>query len=352
MFRQNRPQHGGFTLVELLVVIAIIGVLVGLLLPAVQAAREAARRMSCSNNLKQIGLASHNYHDVHNTLPWNSDSGDQAAHPNNIPMRHPQNRWMQFSWLTMVLPFIEQQPLYDQINWNTAESMKHPDNNPLARTVISSYLCPSNSQDAMRISPAQRAGYRHSGGTDAAGTDYVGNMGHIWGGWKDCGAVPEFPGPPDRPNIFVRGPNPGTPWVNGEMFNEQQKINGLFKYFGSVKMAQATDGLSNTVLAFEEMHWQGGNDPNQQHNKNYSDTSAWMSPLAAVNSVRNPINNKNKAWLQGTNDRRCAGWSSEHPGGAQAVFGDGSVRFVTENIDHVVRYSIGVRNDGLTYQLE
>lgn len=350
MFRQRARQRRGFTLVELLVVIAIIGVLVGLLLPAVQAAREAARRMSCSNNLKQLGLAAHNYHDTHNTLPWNSDSGDQAAHGNNVPMRHPQNRWMQFSWLTMVLPFIEQQPLYDQISWNTAESMKHPANEPLARTVVSSFICPSNSQETLR--DGQRTGYRHGGGITAAGTDYVGNMGHVWSGWKDCGAVPDFPGPPERPNIFVKGSNPGTPWVNGEMYNEQKNINGVFKYFGSVEMSQVRDGLSNTLLAFEEMHWRGGNDPNQQHDKRPNDVAAWMSPLAAINSVRNPINNTNPAWLQGAGDRRCAGWSSEHPGGAQAVLCDGSVRFVPETIDHVVRYSIGVRDDGLTYPLE
>src|SRR5262245_13487842 len=98
----------GFTLVELLVVIAIIGILVSLLLPAVQAAREAARRIKCANNLKQYGLAIHNYHDVYNSLPpgglWNVSSLDWG-----IPAP---------SWQVRVMPFMEQQPLYDRVNWD------------------------------------------------------------------------------------------------------------------------------------------------------------------------------------------------------------------------------------------
>lgn len=346
-YRLNRSRSG-FTLVELLVVIAIIGILVGLLLPAVQAAREAARRMQCSNNLKQLALAAHNYHDAYNTFPWNSDSGDQAGHPNNAAMNHPQNRWMQFSWLTSVLPFIEQNNLYDQINFNTAESMGHPTNVPFATTVVSTFLCPSNQQESMRQN--QISGYRHSGGMTGAGTDYVGNLGHIWSGWKDCGAVPEFQGPANAPNIFVRGSNPGTPWVNGEMLNEQVNVNGMFKYFGSTRIAQASDGTSNTILVFEEMHWRGGN--SGQFDMSPNDTSSWMSPIAAVNTVRNPINNKNPAWLQGAGDRRCAGWSSEHSGGAQAARADGSVGFYSQTIDNVTRYALGVRNDGFPVNME
>ena len=119
----------------------------------------------------------------------------------------------------MVLPFVEQQPLYDQINWNTAMSMRDPINNQLAQTVVSTFLCPSNAQEAIRT--GQFEGYKHNGGLTGAGTDYVGNMGHIWGGWKDCAEVPDFPGPPGMANLFVKGANPGTPWVNGDYLNEQ-----------------------------------------------------------------------------------------------------------------------------------
>jgi hypothetical protein len=93
------------------------------------------------------------------------------------------------------------------------------------------------------------------------------------------------------------------------------------------------------------MHFRGGDQP--QFDFGYNDTAAWMSPVAAINTVRNPINNRNRAWQQGAGDRRCAGWSSYHTGGAQSVRVDGSVSFVSETIDHVTRYSLGVRNDGL-----
>jgi prepilin-type N-terminal cleavage/methylation domain-containing protein len=337
-------RRAGFTLVELLVVIAIIGILVGLLLPAVQAAREAARRMQCSNNLKQIGLAAQNYHDAYKTLPWNSDSAGDWTNGNNRPKNHPRDHWMTFSWLTGILPYIEQKNIYDRINWNTWGSPLDPTNEPLARTVIGAYICPSNDQPALR--DGQWSNYGQARVGTMAGTDYVGNMGHIWGGWKDCGAVPDFPGPANNPNLFVKG-SAGTPWVNGDYLNEQVNINGCFKYFGSVKMAAVKDGTSNTVLAFEEMHWRGGDQP--QFDYGYNDTAGWMSPVGAINTVRNPINNRNRAWQWGAGDRRCAGWSSYHTGGAQAVRVDGSVQFVSENVDHVTRYALGVRNDGIPF---
>src|SRR6056297_3670109 len=114
--RSNHFSRTGFTLVELLVVIAIIGVLVGLLLPAVQAAREAARRMSCSNNMKQLGLALHNYHDTHNEFPYSValsgsiESGSAAPGPNTRNHR---------GWL-LILPFIEQQNLQEQLDLRLA----------------------------------------------------------------------------------------------------------------------------------------------------------------------------------------------------------------------------------------
>lgn len=331
-----------FTLVELLVVIAIIGILVGLLLPAVQAAREAARRMECSNNLKQIGLSCHNYHDTYKTMPWNNDLGNSTV-PGS-----PRRQWNQLSWLVASLPFMEQQPLFDKIVINNQNTVTQQPVE-IREAVVSSFLCPSNPQDKIRT--GQVPGYRWGDAantTTAAGTDYVGNMGHVWSGWKDCGAVPEFTGsaPTTKPNMFVKGSNPGTPWVNGESLGEQGRINGVFRYHGSVNFAAVTDGTSNTVLAFEDMHWRGGNVVGQ-FDYNNGDDSAWMSPLGAINTMRNPINNKNPAWLQGAGDRRCHSPSSQHPGGMQCALVDGSVRFIPETVDHAVRYSIAVRNDGL-----
>jgi len=132
MFNRSPRAKHAFTLVELLVVIAIIGVMVGLLLPAVQAAREAARRMSCSNNMKQLGLALHNYHDTFGTMGWNNVKGNGQL----AEKRSPVDRWMTFSWVVSVLPFMEQQAMYDSINFNTQDSMLHPSNNLLARNPV------------------------------------------------------------------------------------------------------------------------------------------------------------------------------------------------------------------------
>ncbi|MCA9204967.1 MAG: DUF1559 domain-containing protein [Planctomycetales bacterium] len=341
-----------FTLVELLVVIAIIGVLVAMLLPAVQAAREAARRSSCSNNLKQLALACQTYHDTYKRMPWNFDTGN-GTYPGN-----PTSKWMSHSWIVSAMPFFEQGNIYDSINFHLQDPQVNTANPKvaggqtnlqIANSVIESLLCPSNDQEAIRTS--QKSGYRGANAPTAAGTDYVGNMGHIWGGWKDCGAVPDFPGPADFPNMFVRGANPGTPWVNGEALNEQVNVNGVFFYFGSARLDQIKDGTSNTLCVFEDMHWRGGNAANTKHDSGFCDDASWFSPLGAINSARNPINNKNKAWLQGAGDRRCHGWSSWHPGGAQAALCDGSTRFFAETIDHQVRYGISVRNDGRSFQM-
>ena len=338
MSTKNRLLHRwpAFTLVELLVVIAIIGVLIALLLPAVQAAREAARRSQCSNNLKQLGLACHNYHDTMGRLPHNWDPAFGTADaPDPLHQDRP------FSWIVAALPFMEETGLYNNIDRQQLMGNQAPNNLELRKTVLQTLLCPSNDQEPVRQN--QNRGYvdGQGGGPPAAGTDYVGNMGHIWGGWKDCGAVPDFT---DIPNgLSVKG-SAGTPWINGDWDVDQPRYQGCFVYRGSAKLAQIVDGTSKTIMVFEDMHWQGGNDPAQPHNRNPTVDSAWMSPLAAINTLRNPMNNKNKAWLQGAGDVRCHGWSSNHPGGAQALRADGSVAFYSENQTNYARYALSTRN--------
>jgi len=147
----SKPRQTGFTLVELLVVIAIIGVLIALLLPAVQQAREAARRNSCANNLKQIGLALHNHHDVHGKFPpgWIATNG-----PNST-----------YGWACYILPFIEQGNIYEAIGDPTSPL----DNaNNKAGAIIESYLCPSST-----LPEKDEDGY--------AMANYVGNNGHSMG---------------------------------------------------------------------------------------------------------------------------------------------------------------------------
>ncbi|WP_197451633.1 DUF1559 domain-containing protein [Rosistilla oblonga] len=130
--RQPTCQAAGFTLIELLVVIAIIGILVALLLPAVQAAREAALKMSCKNNLRQQGIALHNYHDVHQTLPTGCIEWRSWGAP-------PTQR--QFAWSAMLLPFLEQQNVHAQIDWSLPYDA--PENLPAASTRLSVYECPT-----------------------------------------------------------------------------------------------------------------------------------------------------------------------------------------------------------------
>lgn len=331
--KSSRKQ--GFTLIELLVVIAIIAILIALLLPAVQQAREAARRTQCKNNLKQLGLAMHNYHDVYNMFPNNQ--GRDANSPNVDRV------WGEFSWIFNSLPYIEEANLYNQAQiifpYGTADrnhNMIGP-NAALAQKVLTAVLCPSNSMPALRTGQTT-GGYRWSATATAAGTDYVGNLGHVWAGWKDCGAVPQFPGAQ-----FVLGSNPGTPWIDGERANEQINYNGVFRACGSWGIRDITDGTSNTVGIFENMHYQGGN--GAIFNYNNSSYSAWISSLGAVHNFRNPINNRNPAWMQGANDLRCESPSSRHTGGIQVTLCDGAVKFISENIDNNIRYNIGVRND-------
>lgn len=347
----------GFTLVELLVVIAIIGVLVALLLPAVQAAREAARRMSCGNNLKQIALACHNYQSTYKTLPWNWDPTWPDPAANTITNANNQA----FSWLFAMLPFIEQQPLYDQTDKITPGGNWAPNNRVLRQTVIPAFICPSNNQPTNRLEQSEgyACGNCMGGYGQAAGTDYVGNMGHHWGGWRDCNQLPEFANPAGT-RYFIRGGSTQleTPWVNGQWDVDQPRLQGLFQYRGTIRMDDALDGMSNTILAYEDMHWQGfnigagggsGRPPNLVRTA-LGDT-AWMSPLSAIGNMRNPINNRTAAWYgDHLSDPRCHGWSSNHPGGAQAAKVDGSVRFYPQTMDHVVRYAISTRANGETFQ--
>ncbi len=333
---KKRSLMRGFTLIELLVVIAIIAILIALLLPAVQQAREAARRTQCKNNLKQLGLAMHNYHDVYNTFPHNSGRMVQVANVDQV--------CAEFSWIFNSLPYLEQANIFSTAQtvfpFGTADRNHNANgatNLAIRRTVLTAVLCPSNSMPSIRTDQ-RNGGYRWNGSSDAAGTDYVGNLGHVWAGWKDCGAVPDFPGA-----NFVKGPNPGTPWINGEQSTEQSRYNGVFRINGSWGIRDIVDGTSNTIAVFENMHFRGGNGVN--FNYDPSSYTAWISPLAAVHNFRNPINNRNPLWMQGANDLRCEAPSSRHTGGIQVTLCDGSVKFISENIDNQIRYNIGVRND-------
>ncbi len=201
---RSRLGRRGFTLVELLVVIAIIGVLVGLLLPAVQAAREAARRMSCSNNMKQLGLALHNYHDTHGKFPPGVIWGPGKA-PYTQPYHH--------TWNVMILPFMEQQPLYDSVNLDLPIWGQ-----PIVSTPLAALRCPS---DGGR--------WEISETSDIAVTNYPGTEGYHW-----------------HPTGSANG---GAPWNSyADPFTKTCDIQGIFAQTKTRRMSDVTDGLSNTLV--------------------------------------------------------------------------------------------------------
>jgi prepilin-type N-terminal cleavage/methylation domain-containing protein/prepilin-type processing-associated H-X9-DG protein len=317
---KTRP--AGFTLVELLVVIAIIGVLVALLLPAVQAAREAARRTQCANNLKQMGLALTNYHDTNKWFPpgavW-SNTGAAIPSPGNFA----NNRG---SCFIRLLPYIEQQALYGLFDFNTGtDGQRQPGTNGilLRGTEIPVYTCPS---DAVR-----RTG---SSPNFIMPASYHTNMGPS----ADISNSPTCSCPlhPTFQTFSRRGTSVSAP---AGPFSR----NG---WVSQTKMSDCFDGLSNTIYIGEvraecSSHIQGG----------WSASNRW----GAFTQV--PINfdscrTQAIAQAEGKNDcfsvcnwNTEVGFKSNHPGGAQFVFGDGSVRFIPQNIDMKTYNYLGDKAD-------
>ena len=237
--RRFKELRAAFTLVELLVVIAIIGILVGLLLPAVQAAREAARRMQCSNNLKQLGLAVHNFESARRQLPTS------LRPPSNLASSGEQSR---VSVLTDLLPYLEQTAVFDRynkaINWNQGVNI------PLSQTRIPAFICPSNPDGGVldTAPPGSTAAYIPG---IASATDYSPIFGIAPGVFTQLLGIPAQDLFRDPAEIFA-GVNPPYTYVRG-FFPKNATINsgtGLQTSKGAT-FSNVSDGLSNTIAIAE-----------------------------------------------------------------------------------------------------
>ena len=311
----NASIRRGFTLIELLVVIAIIAVLISLLLPAVQSAREAARRAQCLNNMKQIGLALHTYHETHGVFPpgyvsnYRRDAGDEGTAEDDIGPG--------WGWASQILPQLEQSPIHNAINFSL--TMTYAANETAQLTRITAYLCPSD------FTPS-KVPVRDESNTQTIYTVGTSNYVGVYG----VGEIGEAPG---------RG-------------------NGVFFRNSRVGVSQMMDGTSNTFMVGE-----------RSHNLSYAtwtgrSVGGWLFTTASFEGGTNkfnpepeesfcmilgPIEFEDADGLPRTPNYPAAhveDYWSRHPGGVNFLFGDGSVRFIKNSISKQVYGSLATRNGG------
>jgi len=318
----SRGGRHGFTLVELLVVIAIIGVLIALLLPAVQQAREAARRMQCSNHQKQLGLALHNYHDTFLKLPYNAATPDE---PNHGP-----------SWFVRILSFIEQNAAYDQIAaTNFVGDFKMQDAAcaaapVLAQLRVDGLWCPSSPLPEV-LNQSTNA----NGSIDLQVANYVGIEGSFFVGG-------------------TTGTNATGPMYTGT--HGTDVYNGMIVPVGNgssaIGLESATDGTSNTMIVSEQSdYFYDASGSKVERRSGAHAGRAWSSGYGPdhwqsnVTTIRHPIASYGGAGTANNYDGNIS-LVSAHPGGVLITLTDGSVRFLSETVDFAVLTGLADRQDG------
>ncbi|QDT96246.1 DUF1559 domain-containing protein [Gimesia aquarii] len=308
--KQSSKNRHGFTLIELLVVIAIIAILIALLLPAVQQAREAARRTQCKNNLKQIGLAFHNFHDVHDHLPTGARDGAGTSFA--CCNAREREGW---SWSYQILPYMEQANIYE-LGTDDDPVGTYP---IVAREGIKSYYCPSR-----RKPTSYGSGFYRS--------DYAGN-----GGQRGPGGVASAPS------------------------NGQKGVLVQTTAVTELRINDIKDGASNTIMVAEkalhpDRHGSDGGDNEPWNNAGWDEcvirwgagiNSAGLEygipPLPDSDAPTNTVGVADKGGVNWTNWHPYFG--SAHHGGMNACLADGSVRLISYNIDGEVMRRISMRND-------
>lgn len=320
--RMQRSRIGtrpvGFTLIELLVVIAIIAVLIALLLPAVQQAREAARRSECKNKMKQFGLALHNYHDTVNRFPYSSTLNFSSL---------PKHVWLEF-----LLPYIDQAPLYNKIDF-TIDVGTGTNYTNLNNLILTAQACPSNPYSSSKVTKNGGAGYTNSGTGGLWSTNALNYT--VCGGpttlstvstyiLYDCspyGTAPNFCNiPPAAANADGAASN-----LNPGMFGPRSEY--------SSQIRDVLDGTSNTLMLCEirgELITYHG-----------IWTANFPGTFTGLKINRTGITNTND-----TDWQNNGGMASYHVGGAHALMGDGSVRFLSNNIDFPTFNYIGGKSEG------
>ncbi len=331
----RRRTQRAFTLIELLVVIAIIAVLIALLLPAVQQAREAARRTQCKNNCKQIGLALHNYHDTFLKFPaamyWsNFPSGGMVSPYNGNTQTAAFFANMGPSWLVGLLPYIDQAPLYNKVNFNVA--ITDAANAAVVSTNLSAFLCPSDPYASVANKCANMGGTWGRGNYAASGYDraststydgtpaaYRGAMG--FNGWANMSSLTDGTSTTAAAWEVRAGWNPMDPrgvWASG-------RIGGAF-------VANCTTGTNGGTYNQFTGDCYGINDGHQSGDDIFANGGSTENPTIGMGG-----------WPNGDGQ---AGPKSMHVGGVHMLLCDGTVRFVNQNIDYTIHSRLIAAADG------
>lgn len=345
--RTRKPKRMAFTLVELLVVIAIIGILIGMLLPAVQQVREAARRTSCANNIRQLAIASMNYESTFHRLPPGFYQGNDAT-DSSTPY---YLRYYGHTAFVQLLSQMEQMNVYDR--WDFGDTAMAAKSNSInadtgamdlgapSATPIPSYICPSDAFDNPVVQ------LDHSGTGYPQGyfgvTSYAGNAGTFTGWFSDWDLQ-------DDGTLFFTGPNAQASSGQTALTDGQT----------ATRMADIRDGTSNTILfgekyhhdrVFDEVVFQANNRTRYPIGK--IATWGWFGGGRGHNHVlgssRMPINYRLPATASGSyddKDERLSAFGSGHPAGANFVFSDGSVHFLTSTLNQDTYQRLSTRNNG------